>query len=658
MTHLKLFKKHAALSYRPEIDGLRAVAVASVILYHAQFVVFGKDWFQGGFIGVDIFFVISGYLISRIIFNELQTQGSFSFLMFYERRARRILPMLLLVIFVSFPFAWRVLLPSDFVEYVESIVASLLFGSNFFFYFTTTEYGADSSLLKPFLHTWSLGVEEQFYLVFPVIAIVAFKYCRNSTVTALVVLGLISLSFAEFMQARNSDLNFYLPFSRFWELLVGSVLAYRELNFRSSTGGIGKRVLPTVGMCLVVWSIFVFDGETPHPGVFTLIPIAGVALIIGFCSKEDLIGRLLATKPFVALGLISYSAYLWHFPIFAFSRLGGNISGYDKLGLVALTLCMSVASYIFVEKFFRSVASISTRSFVKFLGGSTSLIIVMATIVIVNDGFESRFPRVVGFENYEADNRKLRDEKIKKSPRGRDSFHSVDKKVLIVGNSHAGDFYRALIQQYPLSDGLDFLRFDAQIHCADERISEFAGERDQIYNSPQYMNASTVIIASRYKHRWTCIRERSSIVQKDIDGLKFLINRAQSDGKHVIVVGSRAEFSRIGGKTVADHIYQSHKDDADLLSNMPQILRDAAKLNYLNLKGDDELSDSVEAVAENSGAAYFDIAPLACDMSEEVCPTYTADGFKIYHDSHHLTWEGSRYFGQQLARVGFEKLIK
>ena len=146
------------LRYRAEIDGLRAIAVVSVIFYHAKIVFFGREWFEGGFIGVDIFFVISGYLITRIILEELQATNNFNFLNFYERRARRIMPMLFVVIFSSVPFAWQKLLPLDFVEYAESIITSLLFGSNFFFYLITTEYGADSSLLKPFLHTWSLSV--------------------------------------------------------------------------------------------------------------------------------------------------------------------------------------------------------------------------------------------------------------------------------------------------------------------------------------------------------------------------------------------------------------------------------------------------------------------------------------------------------------------
>lgn len=376
--------------YRAEIDGLRAIAVVSVILYHAQMVLFGRDWFEGGFIGVDIFFVISGYLITRIIFSELQSKGYFSFIKFYERRARRILPMLFVIIFVTIPYAWQKLLPSDFVEYAESIIASLLFGSNFFFYFSTTEYGADSALLKPFLHTWSLGVEEQFYLVFPVLAIVAFKCVRKHILTILVVLSLLSLQFAELMEVRNSNLNFYLPFSRFWELAVGSMLAYRELNYKTTGEDIGAKVLPMLGMYLIVYSILFFDSKTPHPSFHTLIPIVGVALIIRFASKDELIGRLLGCKPLVWLGKISYSAYLWHFPIFAFSRIGVNeINLYGKFELIILTIFLSVLSYFVIEEPFRKLVRLKT--FLIAVCISSLLIIVGVLYVIKTDGVATDF---------------------------------------------------------------------------------------------------------------------------------------------------------------------------------------------------------------------------------------------------------------------------
>lgn len=396
------------LSYRAEIDGLRAIAVVSVILYHAQMMLFGRDWFEGGFIGVDIFFVISGYLITRIILFELESKGSFSFLNFYERRARRILPMLFVVIFVSAPYAWQKLLPSAFVEYAESILASLFFGSNFFFYFSTTEYGADSALLKIFLHTWSLGVEEQFYLVFPILAIVAKKYFRKHFLTILVCLSLLSIQFAELMEVRNSDLNFYLPFSRFWELAVGSMLAYRELYYKPSNEGIASKSLPMIGLFLVAHSILLFDGKTPHPSFHTLIPIIGVALIIGFASKDELVGKVLGSKPFVWVGLISYSAYLWHFPIFAFSRVGKEPTNYDKFEWIALTLILSILSYFLVEKTFRARVLFKAKSFIMIILASLVLVSTAAYLVISTDGFIDRFPKSVGFDKYELDNEKLR----------------------------------------------------------------------------------------------------------------------------------------------------------------------------------------------------------------------------------------------------------
>lgn len=352
------------LSYRAEIDGLRAIAVVSVILYHAQMVLFGRDWFEGGFIGVDIFFVISGYLITRIILSELQSKGYFSFINFYERRARRILPMLFVVILISIPYAWQRLLPSDFVEYADSILASLFFCSNLFFYFSTTEYGADSALLKPFLHTWSLGVEEQFYLLFPILAIAAFKSSRKHFLTILFGLSLLSLLFSELMEAHNSDLNFYLPFSRFWELAVGSMLACRELNYKTTTKGIGEKVLPMLGLYLIFYSILFFDGKTPHPSFQTLIPIVGVALIIWFSSKDELVGRVLGSKPFVWVGLLSYSLYLWHFPIFAFSRMGQEPTNYDKLELIGFTFLLSAVSFFIIELTFRNSQKVSSKQFV------------------------------------------------------------------------------------------------------------------------------------------------------------------------------------------------------------------------------------------------------------------------------------------------------
>jgi peptidoglycan/LPS O-acetylase OafA/YrhL len=221
----------STLNYRPEIDGLRAIAVVAVILYHAQITIFGHQPFKGGFIGVDIFFVISGYLISRILLGELLEKGKISFLQFYERRARRILPILFIVFLVSLPLAYNYLAPTQLINYAKSILSATFFSSNIFFYFTNTQYGAENSLFQPFLHTWSLGVEEQFYIFFPILMLILYRFAKNHLIAILAFLILVSVLYSNWMISQNLQFNFFMIFSRFWELGLGSLLAFYELKY-------------------------------------------------------------------------------------------------------------------------------------------------------------------------------------------------------------------------------------------------------------------------------------------------------------------------------------------------------------------------------------------------------------------------------------------
>ena len=214
------------INYRPEIDGLRAIAVGVVILYHAEIIINGNTLFKGGFIGVDIFFVISGYLITSIILNELTHNQSFSFKNFYERRIRRIIPVLLFIILVTIPVAWICLTPITFVDFAKSILFSIGFTSNLYFYFSGQEYGALSGLYKPFLHTWSLSVEEQFYLIFPIMLFVIFKYFKKNFFLIFLSISFISLIFAHYGSINFTALNFYILPSRAWELLLGAIIFY------------------------------------------------------------------------------------------------------------------------------------------------------------------------------------------------------------------------------------------------------------------------------------------------------------------------------------------------------------------------------------------------------------------------------------------------
>lgn len=332
------------MQYRPEIDGLRAVAVLPVILFHA-----GVSAFGGGFVGVDVFFVISGYLITTIIWAEIREQR-FSILAFYDRRARRILPALFFVILCTIPFAFLWMIPQQQQEYARSIVAVALFLSNVFFW-RESDYFATAAEELPMLHTWSLAIEEQFYVFFPLLLLLLARYAARATVPVLFALTLASLALAQVMSGTRPSANFFLIPTRMWELQIGALCAL-HLATRPVARG---QALSLLGLAMVLASVFAFDDRTPFPSLYALLPTLGTALIILFAGPGTWVHRLLSLRAMVGIGLISYSAYLWHQPLFAFAR----IRALDEpglpvmLGLAALALVLATLSWRFVERPFR-----------------------------------------------------------------------------------------------------------------------------------------------------------------------------------------------------------------------------------------------------------------------------------------------------------------
>ncbi|WP_290842792.1 acyltransferase [Henriciella sp.] len=297
------------MKYRAEIDGLRAVAVIPVILFHAGFEVF-----SGGYVGVDVFFVISGYLITTILINEIENQ-KFSLVGFYERRARRILPALFFVMLVCIPFAWLWMLPSQLKDFSQSLIAVSFFGSNIFFW-QESGYFAAAAEEKPLLHTWTLAVEEQYYIFFPLFLFFAWRFGKGRVFWMIVILAACSLLLSEWGWRNAPTANFYLAPTRAWELFAGSIAAF-IVNKR---GIQTSNFLSTIGFGAILLSIFLYDQNTPFPSVYALLPVGGTFLVVMSAGKETIVAKLLSIRILVGVGLISYSAYLWHQPLFAFAR--------------------------------------------------------------------------------------------------------------------------------------------------------------------------------------------------------------------------------------------------------------------------------------------------------------------------------------------------
>ena len=430
------------ISYRPEIDGLRALAVLSVIFYHTKFKFLDYELFKGGFVGVDIFFVISGYLITSIIFKDLYFNSSFSFKYFYERRIRRILPVLLLVILTSFIFAWFFLLPENFIDFSKSSLYSLGFSSNLYFWYSGQQYGAVSGFLQPLLHTWSLSVEEQYYIIFPLIFVIVFKYFKKHIIYFLIISLLVSLCIADWGSKNYPSFNFYVLPTRGWELLAGSILSYFEIkNGHRSKNQTLISILPKIGLVLVLLSIFFFNDRMHHPSFYSIMPIIGVCLIIWFSNKDELTFKIFSTRLMVGIGLISYSLYLWHFPIFVFDRIiefsDGSIN--KKIFLGVSLFLISIFSFYIIERPARN-SKYKFRIIISTILIFYSIIIILNNKVIENNGFKNRFPKILDFRTKEI----LRDPvsfircngdetSIEKTC----SFNrSSNKKVYLVGDSH------------------------------------------------------------------------------------------------------------------------------------------------------------------------------------------------------------------------------
>ena len=488
------------MRYRKEIDGLRTIAVLPVILFHA-----GILGFSGGYVGVDIFFVISGYLITSIILEE-QNQGRFSIINFYERRARRILPALIWVLLLTSIASFALMSPGELKEYSDSLISVVTFSSNIFFYLQSG-YFSTASDEKPLLHTWSLAVEEQYYIVFPVLISSLWFMGKRKLTILIAAAALVSLSFAQYLaDTGRANFNFYLIFSRGWELLFGSLIALLSLPEKDIKNS-WREILGFTGLALIVYAVVFFDQSTPFPSIYGLIPVLGTCLVIIATNTSSLIGRFLSHKILVYIGLLSYSLYLWHQPILAFVRLKtiGEPSTLVVLTAILATFIAAYISYTFIEKPLKNKQRFP-RQFIF----QSSLIAIIATTSIglagsLSGGFPGRFDPHINLESIQSSHLRERCHTKGKNylkPEKACRYFGEDVQWATFGDSHLVETTLALAEiLQPSGQGVLHLSFSGcppALYFATERL----GCSNWIEESLEYLEAEqsikNVLVGFRY----------------------------------------------------------------------------------------------------------------------------------------------------------------
>jgi peptidoglycan/LPS O-acetylase OafA/YrhL len=657
------------MQYRRDIDGLRALAVLPVLFYHA-----GMSAFSGGYVGVDIFFVISGFLITSVIIEELKN-NKFTIKNFYVRRVKRIFPALFLVLLVTAVLCVFLQMPYDLRKFGKSLSAAVLFGSNIYFK-EQTGYFMDAAESKPLLHTWSLSVEEQFYIFYPIILIIISKWLGKHYRRYIVLLFLISLTASMLMINRYPVDTFYLLHPRAWELLSGALIALGlmpEIRHK-----LLAEVLGIVGIVMIAYSINAYDHDTVFPAYGALLPCAGAFLLIYTGTAQTVVSKVLSARPIVYIGLLSYSLYLWHWPLLSFFNsyrplmvIDDSQAALVRLSILLLSFVLSVLTYKYIETPFRRMRPENTKIFFRKTFAVMAVVCLLGGVLYWADGFPGRIPESayrIDKGGKDGDNMGSCKDSDISAFKGLDSIHRLgveggEAEFLLMGDSHAGaiapgfDKYAGETGRSGLlmsRDGLvPILGYG---HRFKDCYSYLIGSTIDIVN--QNPAVKKVILAGRWvtlvegKKGATTFsiydKDHNSVEQKDAEdffytNLKKTVESLQSHGKEVYIVYGVPEID----------------------VSVPYIM---SKVEFLKVSFGVENVVDMRPTVEGYNAQQSKVHRVLDRLSDETGVTLLHpedvlrdgdrydllyNGYSIYRDDNHLSKHGAKFIVQSLGHQVF-----
>jgi peptidoglycan/LPS O-acetylase OafA/YrhL len=638
----------SAIRHRVDIDGLRAIAILLVLFFHV-----GLPGFSGGFVGVDIFFVISGYLITQVISREMEA-GVFSIPRFYERRVRRILPALFVVVVFVAVLSTLLMAPYELRQTARAIIAALSFTANFEFWRQSGYFGVPAQLL-PLLHTWSLAIEEQFYLLYPLVLYGMRNRQRRELVVLLVVGFMISFAFCIWLTRDHQGAAFYSTPSRAWELLLGCLMAMAPTQNFSRPFREGAAL---VGMTAIAGSVTMISSATQaeFPGYIALLPCAGTAILLYVNARcPTFTGRLLGSRPVVAIGLISYSLYLWHWPLLTFARIWfyGSLPPVTSISVLAVSFVLASASWKWIEQPFREKGGIlPRRALFAAAGGIALLLGIIGASALATNGWPQRFdPKTAALSEYEDYQSTALGKRLFGRPgchTGQTNSRSYDvarcfslasgkKNILLWGDSHAGHFALVLTEL--------LTRQDVNLMQASKPACPPLLLRD-VRMTPDCLSFNAMIakrIASGgvdvlvLSANWAPLLDESGGRGPGTryDALLKTLQAFRARGIEIILVGQSPRY----------------------VAPLPMILAHAAatgagleekSLGALDpdiFAADKLMKDSFGAMP---GVTYISILDALCP--QKACQATTAEGIPMLFDMHHFTYEGARFVTEKSLR--------